>query len=558
MPKLNKLRHLRTIPRKPLMAAIFAAAGGILIISSSALNPNLPGDVNNDNVVNISDLSRLLSLYNGTSGDADFNGDGKVNISDLSIQLSNWGRTYSPTPGPNPNPGPGPTPNPNPGGPACGSGGTGTVGSTTFGSARTFSVAGDEQFRTTMAAAQPGDVIELTGDYKSELTIAGRHFSGAPVVVRAASGANIRSLSISDSSNVEVMGMKYGPSNESTLLKIANATGVKVLRNTFDHKDITVNQSSIVITGASKDITIACNEFRDKNKDDNNGTKITGSYIKFQYDGGEAIAKNVHIYKNYFRNITPFVAPGQTVPAGDSDREAIAMGIADSQSIVTNNIVEYNLFEDTDGENEIITVKTSKNTFRYNTFKNSMGSLSIRFGADSIVENNYFYGSGASASHTDPNYQTGGIRTYGTRHILRNNFMKDLTGDTWRLPILVDSGDTSNSTGGDGHQTSTNLQVTGNTIVNSNGGVHIGSTNYGNKPSGNSVTNNTVSASKGILFNDMATGGTWTGNKAYATGGATAVGGTAKSSAQVQLLTAAPSITEPSPLTPSNVGINAP
>ena len=47
-----------------IFMAAFAIIGGILLYKSFALNPNLPGDVNNDNTVNVTDLSILLSNYN--------------------------------------------------------------------------------------------------------------------------------------------------------------------------------------------------------------------------------------------------------------------------------------------------------------------------------------------------------------------------------------------------------------------------------------------------------------------------------------------------------------
>ena len=51
-----------------------------------------PGDTNNDNVVNIIDLSTLLSKWNTNYTAADFNKDNTVNIFDLSILLSNYGK----------------------------------------------------------------------------------------------------------------------------------------------------------------------------------------------------------------------------------------------------------------------------------------------------------------------------------------------------------------------------------------------------------------------------------------------------------------------------------
>jgi hypothetical protein len=51
-----------------------------------------PGDTNGDNLVNIVDLSTLLSKWNTNFPAADFNTDGTVSIVDLSILLSNYGK----------------------------------------------------------------------------------------------------------------------------------------------------------------------------------------------------------------------------------------------------------------------------------------------------------------------------------------------------------------------------------------------------------------------------------------------------------------------------------
>ncbi|HUP26181.1 MAG TPA: dockerin type I repeat-containing protein, partial [Candidatus Limnocylindrales bacterium] len=54
-------------------------------------SPSKTGDLNNDNKVNITDLSILLSKWNTNATNADLNNDGKVNVIDLSILLSHWG-----------------------------------------------------------------------------------------------------------------------------------------------------------------------------------------------------------------------------------------------------------------------------------------------------------------------------------------------------------------------------------------------------------------------------------------------------------------------------------
>ncbi|MGA1630626.1 MAG: GC-type dockerin domain-anchored protein [Phycisphaerales bacterium] len=53
-------------------------------------DPSIPGDLNNDGVVNGADLSILLSAWGTADPVADINGDGIVNGADLSTLLSNW------------------------------------------------------------------------------------------------------------------------------------------------------------------------------------------------------------------------------------------------------------------------------------------------------------------------------------------------------------------------------------------------------------------------------------------------------------------------------------
>jgi hypothetical protein len=79
-----------------IFALTFIAIGGYFIISSFAASvppTTLPGDTNGDGLVNITDLSTLLSHYSTNYPTADFNTDNVVNITDLSILLSNYGKS---------------------------------------------------------------------------------------------------------------------------------------------------------------------------------------------------------------------------------------------------------------------------------------------------------------------------------------------------------------------------------------------------------------------------------------------------------------------------------
>jgi hypothetical protein len=92
MIRLMKSRGRFSTPQLTIFAVAFALIG-YLIFRSFALNPNLPGDLNNDNTVNITDMSILLSNYGTSNPTADINSDGTVNILDMSILLSNYGKS---------------------------------------------------------------------------------------------------------------------------------------------------------------------------------------------------------------------------------------------------------------------------------------------------------------------------------------------------------------------------------------------------------------------------------------------------------------------------------
>lgn len=66
---------------------------GQITPTSTPVNISKAGDTNNDGVINIQDLSFVLSNWNkNDTPTADFNHDGKIDIVDLSALLSNWGK----------------------------------------------------------------------------------------------------------------------------------------------------------------------------------------------------------------------------------------------------------------------------------------------------------------------------------------------------------------------------------------------------------------------------------------------------------------------------------
>ena len=98
--------------------------------------------------------------------------------------------------------------------------------------------------------------------------------------------------------------------------------------------------------------------------------------------------------------------------------EGIRLGDSDTSGVDAHILVENNLFERVDGEIEIISSKSNFNIFRYNTFRESKGTLTLRHGNGNIVEGNFFLGEGTEDS--------GGIRVVGQDHIIINNYIADV------------------------------------------------------------------------------------------------------------------------------------
>ena len=107
-------------------------------------------------------------------------------------------------------------------------------------------------------------------------------------------------------------------------------------------------------------------------------------------------------------------------PGDGNGFECIQIGQSKDSERDSYCLVENNLFQKCDGEIEIVSSKTGRNIFRENTFLDSAGTLTLRHGNHSLVEQNIFIGRGKA--------RTGGIRIIGTGHRIRNNYLNGLAG----------------------------------------------------------------------------------------------------------------------------------
>ncbi len=157
-------------------------------------------------------------------------------------------------------------------------------------------------------------------------------------------------------------------------------------------------------------------------------------------------------------------------PLGDGNGyESLKVAAGAYSDLEGNIIAEYNYFYRCSGEIEIISNKCLNNIYRYNTFVECQGTLTLRQGTNCVVEGNYFFGNGLA--------YTGGIRITHRGHKIINNYLQDLAGDGQRSAIALYAGmDHADYVPGDGgHVRADSITIAHNTIVNCAEGIYSGS-----------------------------------------------------------------------------------
>ena len=154
------------------------------------------------------------------------------------------------------------------------------------------------------------------------------------------------------------------------------------------------------------------------------GKTNRGPTIRVDLKGNEHINNYHQIVNNHF---------GPRPPKGGASGETIQIGDSYSSMSPSYTMVANNLFEECNGEVEIISSKANFNEFRNNVFYKSEGSLVTRHGNYCTIDGNYFIGDGV-------NENIGGIRIINTGHWVTNNYFYNLKGKSFRSPLAVMNG----------------------------------------------------------------------------------------------------------------------
>ena len=123
-------------------------------------------------------------------------------------------------------------------------------------------------------------------------------------------------------------------------------------------------------------------------------------YASSQYD---------RIDHNHFRNFGPRIPNGM---------EPIRAGLSELSVSSGYTLIEDNLFENCDGDSEVISMKNSDSIVRSNTVVNCQSGIYLRHGDRNEVYGNVFFGQNKPGSV--------GVRMWGNDHNIHDNYFQDL------------------------------------------------------------------------------------------------------------------------------------
>ena len=153
------------------------------------------------------------------------------------------------------------------------------------------------------------------------------------------------------------------------------------------------------------------------------GKTNKGVTLAVRLDSEESRENGHRIDHNYF---------GPRPPLGSNGGETLRIGTSRYSMYNSNTTVEYNVFDRTSGEVEIISSKSGANIFRGNLFLRAQGTLTLRHGDGNLVERNVFLGFGEN--------HTGGIRVINRHQTVRGNYMEGLRGKDFSSALAVMNG----------------------------------------------------------------------------------------------------------------------
>jgi poly(beta-D-mannuronate) lyase len=359
---------------------------------------------------------------------------------------------------------------------------------------RTLQIANAGALSDALESVTGGTTLLLAdGTYAGDFTVSGVNATPeAPVVVRAANRgkaviASGSTVVVKNSAHVVVADLAF-KSGASTLLKLDASHDVRVTHNAFDRGTGAGEESSkwLYVGGAgSHDNRVDHNTFRNKT-DPGNYLTLDGSPTQ--------VSQHDRIDHNRFAKIGP---------RAENEKEAVRLGWSDISMSSGFTTFEWNLLEQCDGDPEVVSVKASDMTIRYNTVRGSQGVMSLRHGDRNSLYGNVILGQGRPG--------TGGIRIYGADNKVFNNYVAGTTGSGYDSALSIDGGDAGPGGTLNKHHRVDNALVVFNTLIDNATGIVIGG-NYPKPPVNLTVENNLLADSGDVRRLTEPAGGSLANN----------------------------------------------
>jgi hypothetical protein len=379
--------------------------------------------------------------------------------------------------------------------------------------------------QTAINNASPGAVIILAdGTYTAgvAITIDKQGTASQPITIKARTigGAEITGTGgfsiVSPASHIIIEGFKFTHSASRATM----AAGTSFCRWTRCLFQTPGDGEDLLLNG--NDHEVDYNTFQHKN--------AMGRFIAVRGSGSQ-IAQRLHIHHNYFLDQRPQKGNGA---------ETLQFGLSGFSLSNSNSVVEYNLFEQCAGENELISVKASQLTIRYNTIRDCPAQFTLRHGNRSIIYGNYFV-------------NTPGLRIFGDDHTIFSNHFEHCSP-----AIMVGNGDGEVADGAKltSHDRPDRVLIAFNTLVNNPANIIQTGRKNGLGATDITIADNIIQGGgAAAAIAGPYTGGVWSGNIIFNTNGAGSMpsGGYATANPASQVMNNAPLSHI---LSPSEVGVN--
>lgn len=353
--------------------------------------------------------------------------------------------------------------------------------------AGTYVVSSLSELTSRLSSAVAGDTIIVTnGVYNSpsaiNITKVGTAANSITIMAQTIGGVEITGTKgftfSSPAAYITVQGFKFTHTNS---INISSGTSHVRLTRNFVQLSVPPTNDISYITIAGDDVQIDHNEL---------GNKSTLGEMLDISGSGSQVARRLWVHHNYFHN---FSSPG------GNGAETIRWGLSGLSLSTGDGLCEYNLFVRCEGENEMISNKSSGNTYRYNTVRDCVGGqISQRHGNDC-----YYYG----------NYMTNtdGIRVYGDRHRIFSNYLEN---NSTGIDMGNGDGDVYNGAALTAHDRPDDNVVVYNTLINNSVNYEMTGRTGGLGSSNTVVANNIFQGGGNIasISSSAPYTGTWSNN----------------------------------------------